>query len=715
MSQFKYEKDAKGIVTVTMDMDGPVNAMNEAFFPLFRDMVERLEAAEGLTGVVLASAKNTFFAGGDLKRLIKIEKSDIPAFFDEIQGMKAAMRRFEKLPVPKAAAINGAALGGGFEICLLCNRRIATTNRATKIGLPEVGLGLLPGGGGVVRLTNLIGIQAAVPLLTQGTQLSPDKALAAGMIHEVLDQSMDLIAHAKVWIESVQGDQAASVQPWDIKGFRIPGGPATSPKNAQFLVGATAMTFKKTKGLMPAPQVILDVVSEAAGRLDFDTALRFESRRFVGLLVTPEAKNMISTFFFDMNKVNGGAGRPGDVPPTKVKRLGILGAGMMGQGIAYCSAMAEIEVVLKDMTQDAADAGKAYTKGLLDKRVAQGRMTQEKRDQVLARITPTAETDDLRGCELVIEAVFERIDIKNQVLTDTEEVLAENGVWASNTSTLPITRLAKKSKKPANFVGLHFFSPVDKMPLLEIIAGEHTSDETLARAFDYARQIKKTPIIVNDSTGFYTSRTIGTKIFEAIRMVGEGHDPLRVDNLSALTGMPTGMLSLADEVKTKLMADIFNTQVDMGLLDPDKDADKEVRDFVSEFVGQHGREGKFCGKGFYDYSKDGKRIWEGLLNWRDESAVISDQDIKDRIMFRPILESLKCLEEGVLRNVADGNIGSIMGIGAPIQTGGYIQFVNTYGIDRFIARCEELAETYGERFNPPQILRDKAAKQETFA
>ena len=712
MGEFTYEKDADGIVTVTMNMDGPVNSMNKEFGLLYSDMVNKLEAEEGLKGVILTSGKETFFAGGDLKRLVAIEPDHLQDLFNDVEGMKADMRRLEKLPVPVVAAINGAALGGGYELCLASNYRIAADNPKSKIGLPEVTLGLLPGGGGVVRLTWLLGLEAAMPFLLEGKQLAPAASLKAGLVHEVVEADA-LLTRSREWILSVRGDEAAATQPWDTKGYRIPGGGSNTPKIVPKIAGASATLFQKTRGLLPAPVRILDIMVEA-GKQDFDTALRYETRQFCALVVSPEAKNMISTFFFGLGQVNSGASRPKDIPRSKVNKLGILGAGMMGQGIAYSSAMAGIEVVLKDMTQEAADRGKAYTEKLLAKRVQRGRMGEAKAAEVLGRIKASTDMEDLRGCDIIIEAVFEKIEVKDKVIAETEEFLAENGVWGSNTSTLPITRLGSKAQYPKNFVGLHFFSPVDKMPLLEIIAGEETSEETLARAFDFAQQIRKTPIIVGDKTGFYTSRTIGTKIIEGVQLVAEGHDPVHVDNLSRLIGMPTGMLSLLDEVQIKLVTDIYRTQIEMGLLDPAEEQNPEARAMLADMLDNHDRHGRATGKGFYDYSDGGKTIWHGLSKWRKDDAEISDQDIQDRILFRPILESLRCLEEGVLRSAADGNIGSIMGIGAPAHTGGYIQYVNTYGLDRFITRCEELADKYGPRFQPPTILREYAAEGRIF-
>ena len=481
MNQFHYQKDDNNVVAVTMDMEGPVNLMNESFAPLLAEAVAKLEAEEHLAGVILGSAKKTFFAGGDLRRLSSIEAGGEQEFFEGLESMKAIMRRLERLPVPVVAAINGAALGGGFEICLCCNRRIAWNDRSVKLGQPEVTLGFLPGAGGVVRMTHLLGLEDAMPYLIEGRQVSPDEALAAGLIDETVERLEELHRRARSWINEVQQEADAAKQPWDRPGHKIPGGSSNSPRIVSRIGVASAMLFKKTRGLLPAPECILDVMVEA-GRMDFDVAMRIESRKFAGLVTRPETKNLINTFFFDMNKVKGGVGRPKDVPVSNVAKLGIVGAGMMGQAIAFVAAMAGIEVVLKDTSLETAEHGKHYSKRLFEKRTERGRMTTEKCAAALTLIQPTEDVADLKGCDLIIEAVFERIEIKDQVLTETESMLAEEGIWASNTSTLPITRLGSKAKNPSNFIGLHFFSPVEKMPLLEIIIGEKTSDETLARA-----------------------------------------------------------------------------------------------------------------------------------------------------------------------------------------------------------------------------------------
>ena len=714
MSGFNYEKDADGIVTVTMDMAGPVNSMSEEFLPLLEDTAGKLEVEEGLTGVVLTSAKKTFFAGGDLNMLCQVTPDTAEQFFQGVEATKAAMRRLEKLPVPVAAAINGAALGGGLELALACNHRVVWNDRSVQLGFPEVTLGLLPGGGGVVKAIYLMGLMASNEYLLEGKRVAPAKALESGLIDATVDTLEELVPAAKSWIMANREDEAAMTQPWDTKGYKIPGGNANTPAVAQMLPAAAAMLQQKTRGLLPAPAKILDI-AVAAMRVDFETAMRIESRGLTYLALTPQAKNMINTFFFQMNQINGGASRPADVEPQKTRKVGVLGAGMMGQGIAYVSAMAGIEVILKDISQEAADKGKAYTEKLVAKRVQRGRMTEEKAQAVLELITPTASSEDLQGCDLIIEAVFENIKLKHQITEEMEGYLAEGGVWGSNTSTLPITRLAEASRDASNFIGIHFFSPVDKMPLVEIIMGENTGDVALAKAFDYALQIKKTPIVVNDSLGFFTSRTFGTFLDEGVRLLSEGMHPVKIDNLGKAIGMPVGPLQVYDEVSLELSRKAQETWEEMGIDTSGRD-NAAVSSVVSTMIGEHGRGGRYHGGGFYEYGEDGSRkIWPPLLDIYYQPEVnIPDQDAKDRMLFRQVIEALRCLEEGVLRTVADGNIGSIMGIGAPVWTGGLIQFVNTYGLERFIARCDELAEAYGERFKAPANVGAKLAEGALF-
>ena len=712
MSGFKYEKDSDGIVTVTMDMAGPVNSMSEEFLPLLAETAAKLENESGLTGVVLTSAKSTFFAGGDLNMLSQVTDETVEAFFEGVEATKAEMRRLEKLPVPIVAAINGAALGGGLELALACNYRIAVNHKSVQLGFPEVTLGLLPGGGGVVKGIYLMGLMAANEYLLEGKRVAPEQAQAAGLIHEVVATQEDLLPRAKAWLSENKDNEAARTQPWDTQGYKIPGGNATHPAVAQMLPVAAAMLRQKTRGLLPAPEKILDVAVTAL-RVDFETAMRVESRGLAYLANTPQAKNMINTFFFQMNQINGGASRPEGIEPQVTKKVGVLGAGMMGQGIAYVSAMAGIEVVLKDLTQEAADKGKQYSETLLRKRVEKGRMTEEKAQSVLGLITPTASNEDLAGCDLIIEAVFENIGLKHEMTKELEGYLAEGGVWGSNTSTLPITRLAEASDKPENFIGIHFFSPVDKMPLVEIIMGEKTSDLSLAKAFDYTQQIRKTPIVVNDSLGFFTSRTFGTYLDEGVRLLKEGVHPVKIDNMGKAVGMPVGPLAVYDEVSLELSRKAAETWKEMGIEDPWGDG-SIVREVVDTMVNDHKRGGRHHGGGFYEYSEDGsKKIWPTLLDlYYKSETVIGEDDIKDRLLFRQVIEALKCYETNVLRSVADGNIGSIMGIGAPVWTGGLIQHVNTYGLERFVARCDELVAAYGDRFSAPAIVAQKIAAGE---
>ncbi|MDB3933578.1 3-hydroxyacyl-CoA dehydrogenase NAD-binding domain-containing protein [Luminiphilus sp.] len=711
---FDYEKDSNNIVTVTMDMDGPVNSMSDAFLPLLEETLGKLEADDDLAGVVLASGKSTFFAGGDLNMLCAVTEETVEAFFHGMCATKAAMRRLEKLHAPVCAAINGAALGGGLELALSCHHRIAWNNRSVQLGFPEVTLGLLPGGGGNVKAVYLMGLMAANEYIVEGKRVAPEKALASGLIDAVIEDKDELLSAAKQWLLANKDDESARTQPWDTKGYKIPGGNIRNPQVAQMVTMGAPMIRKNTRGLLPAPEKIFDVAVQAL-TVDFETAMRIESRGLAELALTPQAKNMINTFFFQMNKVNGGASRPKDVPPQKAEKVGILGAGMMGQGIAYSSAMVGIEVVLKDISLDAAVKGKAYTQALLQKRVDKGRMTSEKMAQVLSLIHPTASDEDLDGCDLIIEAVFENMTLKHQMTRDLEPRLADGGVWGSNTSTLPITQLAQASQNAENFIGIHFFSPVDKMPLVEIIMGEQTGDMALAKAFDFTKQIKKTPIVVNDSLGFFTSRTFGTYLDEGVRLLVEGMKPLRIDNLGKAVGMPVGPLTVYDEVSLELSRKASQTWKEMGLSVGDDDR-SITAGVVETMVGDYGRGGRYHGGGFYEYGADGsKEVWSGLAElYGATTSPLSDADAKDRLLFRQVIEALKCLETGVLRTVADGNIGSIMGIGAPAWTGGLLQFVNTYGLQNFIDRCASLSAAFGERFQAPAIVAEKLAKGETF-
>ncbi|SEE41316.1 3-hydroxyacyl-CoA dehydrogenase NAD-binding domain-containing protein [Pseudomonas migulae] len=714
MNAFNYEKDVDGIVTITMDMPGPVNAMNQLYRDTMNATLQRLEQESGLIGVVIASAKSTFFAGGDLNELTDFKPGDEADFQAKIELTKNDLRRLERLPVPVVAAINGAALGGGFEIVLACNYRVLLNQSGTVVGLPEVSLGLLPGAGGIVRLVNTLGLEKTLPLLLEGKRLKPVEALGLGLVNELVERGDALVPAAKAWIKAQVSNELASVQPWDRKGHKIPGGTVQQPNVAQMLSGALAMTAKNTRGLLPAPERILAVAAEST-LLDFDAALIVETRGLTFLAGSVQAKNIINTMFFQMNEVNGGSSRPKGFEKTTVNKLGVLGAGMMGNGIAHVAAKVGIEVVLLDVSMEAAERGKANVEKLLNKLVSQGRLSEGKQTEILRLITPTTDYADLEGADFIVEAVFESVELKAQVTAKAEACLPATSVFGTNTSTLPISMLAKASQRPTNFIGIHFFSPVEKMPLVEIICGEQTSDEALAKAFDFARQIGKTAIVVNDSLGFFTSRTFGSYFDEGCKLLLEGVDPILIDNLGKQVGMPVGPLTVLDEVSLELMRKVNETQKAMGVFATvfDNSHSDEVGNIL---INDHKRPGRHYGGGFYDYPEGGeKTIWPGLYQLFYKAEVqVPVADIKERLLFRQVIEAAKCLDEGVLRSVADGNVGSILGIGAPVWTGGFLQFINGYGLQRFIARSRELAEIYGERFAPPALLLSKAEAGETL-
>jgi 3-hydroxyacyl-CoA dehydrogenase / enoyl-CoA hydratase / 3-hydroxybutyryl-CoA epimerase len=710
MSAIRYEKDSAGIVTLTIDMPGQaVNTMSPAFAEALEAAVSQLEN-DDITGVIVTSGKDTFFAGGDLNYLLSIDESRVESFYDNLARNKQRLRRLEQLGVPVVAAINGTALGGGLEICLACHHRVALERPKSLLGLPEVSLGLLPGAGGVTRLTRMLGIDRALPLLLEGTKLKPAQALDAGLVDALAASADEMLAQARAWI----GANPDAVQPWDQDGHAIPGGSASHPRIAQTLGFRSAKLRGRTRGLTPAPEAILAVTVEGS-QVDFDTALRIESRYLTSLVTSPVSKNLI-THFFQLNQINGGASRPQGFDKAQFRKVGILGAGMMGAGIAYAAAKAGIAVVLKDVSLEGAEKGKAYSIKVMDGLIAKGRATEAGKAALLALITATDNAADLGGCDLIIEAVFEDTDLKARVTAEAEPQLLENGIFASNTSTLPITGLAKASMRPENFIGLHFFSPVDRMPLVEIICGESTSDETLARSFDFVLQIGRVPIVVNDSMGFFTSRVFRTFMDEGAALVEEGVDPRVVENLARAVGMPAGPLTVQDQVSQKLAYDV--RAANRKLVEAEGG---EWKVLATERVGnrlveEFDRLGRAYGGGFYDYHEDGsKTIWPGLYEiYQRPEQPLPEQDIKDRILFRQVLEAVRCLEEKVLRSVADGNIGSIMGIGFPKHTGGQLQFINSYGVRAFAERCLVLEKRYGERFAPPALLLDKAEKGEHF-
>jgi 3-hydroxyacyl-CoA dehydrogenase/enoyl-CoA hydratase/3-hydroxybutyryl-CoA epimerase len=754
-----WETDGNGVVTLTIDdPSSSVNTMNDAFRASIHETAAKLQAgveSGEVKGVVITSAKKTFFAGGDIKTMIKATPADAEALRDQIDGMKADMRTIETLGVPVVAALNGTALGGGLEIALAAHHRIAADTRGAKFGLPEVTLGLLPGGGGVARVTRMLGIQdALMKVLTTGRQFSADAAKDAGLIDEVVPADQ-LIDAAKAWIAS----EPEATQPWDRKGYRMPGGTPTTPALAAMLPSFPANVTKQIKGApMPAPQAILSAAVEGAQLKRFEDATAVETRWFVSLVTGPTSKNMMQAFFFDLNHCNGGGSRPVQedgtpYPTTTFTKVGVIGAGMMGAGIAYVAAKAGIEVVLKDISEENAQKGKAYSEGLEAKALKRGKTTEEKSAALLNRITPTADYADLADVDLVIEAVFENTELKHKVFAEIEAAVPSTAVLGSNTSTLPITGLAEGVDRAPDFIGLHFFSPVDKMPLIEIISGEKTSPATLAKALDFARQIRKTPIVVNDSRGFFTSRVIGTVLNEAMRMLVEGVDPAVIEAAGRQAGYPAPQLQLQDELNLKLARKISaETEAAAEAAGVTVD-DGGVKALVDAMLDTFDRPGKLEGKGFYEYDENGRRagLWSGLrAELRDklgvtpvtvpdgeattagsdlDSTVAADgaptlNDLIERMLFIEALETQRCIDENVLTSDADANIGSILGIGYPAWTGGSRQFIVNYarpaaaalpadagedyptsGVAGFVARAEELAAAYGNRFAPLDSLK----------
>ncbi|MBV9421953.1 MAG: enoyl-CoA hydratase/isomerase family protein [Solirubrobacterales bacterium] len=727
-STIRWETDQDGIVLLTLDdPNQSANTMNAAYRESMAATVDRLEAErEQIAGVIITSAKKTFFAGADLNELKLATKPDAPQIAAGLREIKGQLRRLETLGRPVVAAVNGAALGGGLEICLAAHHRIAVDDPAVQLGFPEVQLGLLPGGGGVVRTVRMLGIvDALMQLLLQAQRHRPAKAKELGIVDELVATREELIPAARAWIKA----NPEAVQPWDVEGYKIPGGTPSNPKFAQNLPAFPANLRKQLKGAnYPAPHHILAAAVEGA-QLEFDGASEVESRYFVDLAIGQVAKNMIQAFFFDMQRASGDRGRPEGIERFSPNKMTVLGAGMMGAAIAYVSAKAGIEVILKDVSLEAADNGKGYSRKLVQKAVERGRSTQEQGDALLAKITPTGDASDASGAELVIEAVFEDPKIKHAVFGEIEPQVKPEALLATNTSTLPITGLAEAVSRPEDFIGLHFFSPVDKMPLLEIIKGEKTSDETLYRALDVAKLISKTPIVVNDSRGFFTSRVIGTFINESIAMLLEGTPAPTIEQASSQAGYPAPVLQLSDELNLKLMRKIRDASKEAAAADGaasggwgQHPSERVIDRMLDEFV----RPGRLEGAGFYEYDENGKRtrLWPGLRDAFppvEDPSTISLNDLEERMLFIESIEAVKCLDEGVIESVADANIGSILGIGFPGWTGGVLQYINGYhhpvhgtGPAAFVARARELAASYGERFEPPASLVEKAGREERY-
>jgi 3-hydroxyacyl-CoA dehydrogenase/enoyl-CoA hydratase/3-hydroxybutyryl-CoA epimerase len=712
-----WEQGADGVVVLTMDdPDQPVNTMNQTWIDSMGATVARLEAErETVTGVVLTSAKKSFFAGGDIGFMSRARPENAAELTEVCAVLKSQLRRLETLGRPVAAAVNGTALGGGLEVALACHHRVALDAPDSRLGLPEVTLGLLPGCGGVSRTVRLLGLQTALSeVLLRGQRYRPGDALAKGLVHDLAATPEELLAKARAWV--LANPEAA--QPWDVEGFRIPGGDPSHPKVAAALPAFAANLRRQLKGApMPAPRNILAAAVESA-QTDFEAGERIETGYLVELMTGQVSKNMMKAFFYDMQRIESGGSRPAGHPPHTARRVAVLGAGMMGAGIAYSCARAGLEVVLKDVSLEAAGRGRAYSEKLLARAVSRGRTTRQEADAVLARITATDDVQDLAGCDLVIEAVFEDPALKHRVFAEVEPVVAPDALLGSNTSTLPVTGLAEGVSRPEDFIGLHFFSPVDKMPLLEIVVGEKTGEGAVAKAVDIARQIGKTPIVVNDSRGFFTSRVIGRFIDEAVAMVGEGLNPASVEQAGSQAGYPAPPLRLLDELTLTLPRKIREETRAAVLAEGGQWQEHGAEAVVDRMIDEFGRGGRSSGAGFYTYT-DGRRtgLWPGLReHFTRQGHEIPFEDMRERMLFVETLDSIRCLDEGVLRSVADANVGSILGIGFPAWTGGVLQYANGYpgGLPGFVARARELAGRYGERFEPPASLVARAEKGELY-
>jgi 3-hydroxyacyl-CoA dehydrogenase/enoyl-CoA hydratase/3-hydroxybutyryl-CoA epimerase len=736
-----YNVDTDGIATITWDMPNrTMNVLNEVSITAYQGALETALKDDKVKGIIVTSGKADFIAGADLEMLLNADTSDAAKLTEQFSQLQRLFRRQETGGKPIVAAINGTALGGGFEICLACHHRIAAANPKAKVGQPEVKIGLLPGGGGTQRIPRLIGVMNAAPILIEGKDLTVDAAKGLGLIHEVVPAG-ELLAKAKAWLTAAPTEQVVpeyagkgakaidgrAVQPWDRKGFKtpgFPGGQVWSPPGVQTFIGGNAMIAGKTNGVYPAPKAIMSCVYEGL-QLPFDSGLKVETRYFVSLLRNPVAKSMIRTLFFGLQEANKLARRPKGVPKQEYKRIGVLGAGLMGSGIATVSVQAGLDIVLIDKDQASADKGKAHIAAELDKLVKRGRMDQARRDALLAKVNATPDFGALKDCDLVVEAVFENRDVKAEATRKAEASLPKGAVFASNTSTLPITGLAEASGRPDHFIGLHFFSPVEKMPLVEIIVGKKTSPETLARSMDFVQKIRKTPIVVNDSRGFFTSRVCGAFISEGHRMLKEGIPAAMIENCARYAGMPVGPLSLNDEVAIDLSWKIMDQTRRDAEASGHKYESSGTEDILDLMVKKLERFGRKNGKGFYEYPADGKkRLWPELSKYwpadpkllygEGEEKRAKEAEIRKRLLYVQSVDTARCLEGNVLTAPQDGDVGSIMGLGFAPQTGGAVSLIDQVGVKQFVAECDDLAKKYGPQFEVPKLLRDMAAKGQSF-
>ncbi len=695
---FEFEVGADGIGILSINqVNNPTNLFSTEFITSYIELANNVVADKDIKGMILTSGRSMFMPGADLREL-QTMGDDPQKTFDGTMQMHQSLRALETAGKPFVAAINGTAMGGGLELCLTCHHRIVLNNVKIKLGFPEAKVGLLPAGGGNSKVPYLLGIQNSLMYLLQGKEVRPAQALKDGLIDDLAESQEELIQKAKDWILA----NPNPVQPWDNKKHRVPGGDVWSANGVQTLVGAAGNLGKMAHGNYPAQSYIMKVIHDGLPII-IDRALEIEARYFIKLLASKEAKNMIRTGFMELQKAKKGIARPKTEPKYEIKKLGILGAGMMGAGIAYVSAKAGMDVVLKDVSQEGADKGKAYSKAILDKAISKNRSTPEKAEALLSKIEATADPASMKDCDLVIEAVFEDPKLKAIVTAETEAVLGADKVYASNTSTIPITELAKASSRPDNFIGIHFFSPVEKMPLVEIIVGEKTEAKAIAAAVDYTVAIGKIPIVVNDSRGFYTSRCFGTFVSEGSFMVEEGVPAAMVENVAKAEGMAVGPLAVIDEVTLTLGLHVYESDPT-----PNKPAFQERSyKMQKDLVDNHDRKGKKWGAGFYDYPKGlPKKLWPGLAEKYNANVDYLDKEtVGKRILHRQAIEAFKCLEEGVLNSVVDGDLGSVLGWGFPIFTGGALSYIDFVGMQQFVAECDDFSSRFGARFAVPDELR----------
>ncbi|OOY14582.1 3-hydroxyacyl-CoA dehydrogenase NAD-binding domain-containing protein [Thioclava sp. DLFJ4-1] len=716
MADFKYELGSDGVAVITWDVpEKSMNVMSMEGFALLDSFIDKALADDKCKGVVITSGKPDFAGGMDLNVIAQMREGGAQAIFDGVMQMHHVLRKIERAGMdpktnkggkPIATAIPGTALGIGLELPLSTHRTFVADNPKAKIGLPEIMVGIFPGGGGTTRVSRKLGAMAAAPFLLEGKLSDPKKAKAAGLIDEVVE---DPLAAAKEWV--LNAKDADLVKPWDAKGFKMPGGAPYHPAGFMTFVGASAMVHGKTAGVYPAAKALLSAVYEGA-LVPFDQAIKIEARWFTNVLLNPSSTSMIRSLFINKGALEKGANRP-DVSDQKVKKVGILGAGMMGAGIAYVSAKAGIEVVLIDNSQEAADRGKSYSEGILDKGISRKKVTEEGKAKTLDLINATTDYAALEGCDLIVEAVFEDPGVKAEVTKKAEAVIPQDAIFATNTSTLPITELAKASARPEQFIGIHFFSPVDKMMLVEIIKGAQTGPVAVAKALDFVRQIRKTPIVVNDARFFYANRCIIPYINEGIRMVAEGVNPTLVEHAATMVGMPLGPLQLVDETSIDLGVKIAKaTKAAMGDAYPD-----EAVDDVLFWMADEGRMGRKSNAGFYDYDEKGKRqgLWEGLdakFPRADEQPDV--HHVQHRLLMAQVLEAVRAFEQGVLEDIREGDVGAILGWGFAPWSGGPFSWLDILGAGKAVTICEALTAQYGPRFEAPALLRDIAAKGETF-